>query len=316
MDNGFFRKKNGYTVVQNGITRDIGISLKAKGLYLVIQSYITMPEKKWSKEDFFNMTCEGIKAFESAWNELKQKGYLRVHIYSTGHTWKVEYELLDEASEDGTHTYYYNKNGELTRTNLDNLEDRKSVVKDENTRTPQNGGNGSEPERNSRTPHFGIYGNGIYGNGGNNNNTYNINTKCNNNLSINQSINQSGDADEQNGLTESDDVIERIRENIELDIFSSRKKEEAVELFGVMSETVKAGSDTVKIAGVSYPYKLVVAKFLLLRADHIEYVIEAMRKKKGRIYNIRAYMLTALYNAPDTINHYYQAEVNADFGGG
>ena len=92
---GFFRSKKGFTVVQNEITRDRDISLKAKGLYLVIQANITMPDKRWRKEDFKSMTCEGKKAFDGAWNELKEAGYLKVHMYSNGVTWTVEYELLD-----------------------------------------------------------------------------------------------------------------------------------------------------------------------------------------------------------------------------
>ena len=72
---GFFRSKKGFTVVQNEITRDRDISLKAKGLYLVIQANITMPDKRWRKEDFKSMTCEGKKAFDGAWNELKEAGY-------------------------------------------------------------------------------------------------------------------------------------------------------------------------------------------------------------------------------------------------
>ena len=54
MAEGFFRSKKGFTVVQNEITKDANISLKAKGLYLVIQAYISMPDKKWTKEDFRN----------------------------------------------------------------------------------------------------------------------------------------------------------------------------------------------------------------------------------------------------------------------
>ena len=80
MAEGFFRSKKGFTVVQNEITRDAKISLKAKGLYLVIQAYISMPDKKWTKEDFRNLTKEGKKAFDSAWKELKDFGYLKVHF--------------------------------------------------------------------------------------------------------------------------------------------------------------------------------------------------------------------------------------------
>ena len=95
MAEGFFRSKKGFTVVQNEITRDVKISLKAKGLYLVIQAYISMPDKKWTKEDFRNLTKEGKKAFDSAWKELKDFGYLKVHFMPDNGKWKTEYELLD-----------------------------------------------------------------------------------------------------------------------------------------------------------------------------------------------------------------------------
>ena len=35
-----------------------------------------------------------------------------------------------------------------------------------------------------------------------------------------------------------------------------------------------------------------------------------------KITNIKAYMVTALYNAPSTMNHYYQQEVQHDMYGG
>ena len=55
--------------------------------------------------------------------------------------------------------------------------------------------------------------------------------------------------------------------------------------------------------------------FLELDSSHIEYVIEAMKQTTTKIHNIRAYLLTALYNAPVTIGPYYSAAVRHDFGG-
>ena len=188
MADGFFRGKSGFTVVQNGIVRDKNVSMKAKGLYLIIQSYITMPDKKWRKTEFQKMVKEGEKAFESAWNELKSAGYLKIHMYSNGLTWSVEYDLLDEP-EPGAHSFYYNGKGEMVRTNLD------AAQNVDNFRTPQNGGNGS------RTPHFGTNGNGTYGNGtsgdgrdgngGNNNKDSLSNTDCKA-LCVTPSLNHSG----------------------------------------------------------------------------------------------------------------------------
>ena len=126
MAEGFFRSKKGFTVVQNEITRDAKISLKAKGLYLVIQAYISMPDKKWTKEDFRNLTKEGKKAFDSAWKELKDFGYLKVHFMPDNGKWKTEYELLDEP-DLGPHTLYHNSEGEVSSDNLTRAEKKRQT---------------------------------------------------------------------------------------------------------------------------------------------------------------------------------------------
>ena len=115
MSDGVFRNKKGFTVVQNSVTRNKELSLKAKGLYMLIQSYITMPEKSWLKSDFQEMVIEGYCAFESAWKELKRAGYIKQHIYSTGKAFRTEYELLDEP-QPGDSIFYYNKDGAVTKS--------------------------------------------------------------------------------------------------------------------------------------------------------------------------------------------------------
>ena len=44
-------------------------------------------------------------------------------------------------------------------------------------------------------------------------------------------------------------------------------------------------------------------------------MIDSMAKNPSDIRNIRAYLLTALYNAPVTIDNYYSALVNHDLYG-
>ena len=41
-----------------------------------------------------------------------------------------------------------------------------------------------------------------------------------------------------------------------------------------------------------------------------------MKDNTTKVKNIRSYLLTTLYNAPNTIDSYYQAEVNHDLHGG
>lgn len=88
------------------------------------------------------------------------------------------------------------------------------------------------------------------------------------------------------------------------------------ELYQVICEVVCVRHESVRIGGESYPYELVRAKFLKLNSSHLQYVMRSMRETTAKITNMKAYMITALYNAPSTMNHYYQQEVNHDIYGG
>ena len=114
--------------------------------------------------------------------------------------------------------------------------------------------------------------------------------------------------------------IEIIKENIEYDhrMKYGEWQDKALydELFEVICEVVCVKHKTVKIGGDDYPYELVKSKFLKLDSSHLEYVMERMKSTTTKIVNIKAYMVTALYNAPSTINHYYKQEVQHDMYGG
>ena len=60
------------------------------------------------------------------------------------------------------------------------------------------------------------------------------------------------------------------------------------------------------------PLDVVRSRFLKLTGEHIGYVVDCLRKNTTRIKNIRAYMLTALYNAPTTMDQYYTSLVSHD----
>ena len=120
-----------------------------------------------------------------------------------------------------------------------------------------------------------------------------------------------------------DDVqkcIELIKENISynhhMQYDSYGEKELYDELFQVICEVVCVRRPTIRVAGEEYPYELVKSRFLKLESSHLEYVIECMKNTATKITNIKAYMITALYNATTTISHFYQQEVNHDMYGG
>mgnify|MGYP000468263602 CR=1 FL=1 len=88
------------------------------------------------------------------------------------------------------------------------------------------------------------------------------------------------------------------------------------EFYQLICDVVCVSRTTIRIGGEDYPYNLVKGKFLKLNSSHLEYVIGCMKNTTTKITNIKAYMVTTLYNAPSTINHYYQQEVQHNMYGG
>ena len=84
------------------------------------------------------------------------------------------------------------------------------------------------------------------------------------------------------------------------------------EIVNLIVETVMCKNDKILIASNWYPTALVKKKFLMLTYSHIEYVLHCMSGNTSKVKNIKKYLLAALFNAPSTMNGYYQAEVNHD----
>lgn len=80
----------------------------------------------------------------------------------------------------------------------------------------------------------------------------------------------------------------------------------------LMLEIEASQSESIVIASSRLPVELVRERFRKLRYDHIQYVIDCILANTTKVRNIRKYMLAALFNAPATIDGYYQAEVNHD----
>ena len=107
---------------------------------------------------------------------------------------------------------------------------------------------------------------------------------------------------------------EVIHENID---YQYHAKEDVDELVELIIEVMMMPEDSmIRIAGVEKPVALVKSRFMKLNYSHIEYVLFCLNRNTTKVGNIKAYLLTALYNAPATINSYYQAEVNHDMYGG
>lgn len=329
MADGVIRHKPGFTAVQNTVARDENLSLRAKGLFLVIQADITIPNKVCKKSDFFNKACEGEKAFESAWNDLKEAGYLKTHVYTRDGKFVNEYELLDEAVP-GPHTFYYDKTGKVTRTNLDLVGQRAAQAEKQREywkeiKKQQEEAKKEEPDESDRTPEKGVtdrsYQNGTYANGTNGNSTNG--DGGNNNKTIPKTENKTDNPihhhqEEQNSKAEvADDdgsekcnvlpLEEQIKKNIEYDRLCMEHPEN-VKLFDyivkIMSEMLTAFGPRVYISRNHYENVESVRKNIgSLRYDDIVSLVEQLPDRTERkISDPASFMKTCLFNARERMN--------------
>lgn len=109
---------------------------------------------------------------------------------------------------------------------------------------------------------------------------------------------------------------ELVKQNISYDILrhDCKKSEEQLldEIVAIVVEFLSMPRETALIGGVKYPYQYVRNRFLLLDDAHIRYVLECFRKNTTEVRNIKAYLLSSMLNATNTIDLYYQAKAQHD----
>ena len=162
-----------------------------------------------------------------------------------------------------------------------------------------------------------------------NNQTKNNYTDMSDTNLINQSVGSMDSAGTQkkdnridgiDAIDETNAYMALIRDNLEYEHHMKYDqygdKEMYEEIYETVCDVVCVKRKTIRINGEDYPYELVKSRFLKLNSSHVEYVMGCMKGTVTKITNIRAYLVTALYNAPSTMSHYYQQEVQHDMYGG
>ncbi|MCM1027394.1 MAG: replication initiator protein A [Roseburia sp.] len=114
-----------------------------------------------------------------------------------------------------------------------------------------------------------------------------------------------------------------IRENISYGILLERYPYDRERLDGfveLMAEVCSSSRETVRVNQDEIGTEIVKGRLLKLDSSHIEYVMDCLDKNTTPVGNVRAYILSALFNAPVTISQYYASLVRNDmaegFGGG
>ena len=88
------------------------------------------------------------------------------------------------------------------------------------------------------------------------------------------------------------------------------------EIKSLIMSILLSDAPTIRVRKQDTPTAVVKSQMMKLEADHIRMVLEGMIRNKTDIKDIRQYLLTTIYNAPDCIDMYYQARVNHDMAAG
>ena len=272
-------KTKDFTVMCNHHLRNVKLSLKAKGLLSLM---LSLPEDwDYTTKGLACICRDGVDSIGSTLKELEQHGYLtRKRIrFENGRLGDIEYTIHEKPARQET--------GEdpPKRENPEQVKPKQEEP-----------GQGKPAQLNTDSS-----------------NTDGLNTY--------QSIYPAGpeaagcrDGMDQMELAEA--YREIICENIEYGILAERygkqRMDETVEL---MLEAVLSKRPYIRIAGDDFPREVVRSRFLKINSSHVEYVFGCIDRNTTKVGNIKAYLLTALYNAPVTMDSYYRAEVNHDLHG-
>ena len=270
-------KNRGYTVMANFHLRDKNLSLKAVGLLSKMLSF--NDGWQFSTRGLSAICKEGPDAILSALRELENYGYL------------VRHQARDEKGRMSSMVFEIYEKPQEVLPEAGNPYTENPDADNPVTEKPYTG---NPAQRNTDQV---------------------ITEKTNTSRNNYQSINLDG----MDRMDERESYRELLWENLELDILAHDTRldmDRVNELLEIMLDAVCSTSPTIRINGEDMPQQVVKSRFLKLNSSHIEYVLQAMNENPSAIRNIRAYLLTALYNAPLTMDNYYSALVNHDLYGG
>lgn len=91
-----------------------------------------------------------------------------------------------------------------------------------------------------------------------------------------------------------------------------RKETQLAEIVELTTEVLTSNKPSIAVNGEQRDIEYVKERFRKLDINSIKYVLECLGNYTGGAVNIRAFLITTLFNAPVTIDTYYELAVNHD----
>lgn len=329
MSTVFRVEKNGnFTVMSNIHLKDRKLSLKAKGLLSVILSL--PPEWDYTVKGLAKIVADGVDSVRTAVKELESFGYItrRQTRDELGKMSQNEYHVYEnpkqnpdfEQPDNVQYTEQTNVqnseqyNSYTKQTNVQNAEQYNSYTEQTNGNFKQSYEDYEQPKSSKSEKADNIFLASpltenplteIPSTAERTTDTYYniLNTKKSNpQSSITHSrasqnfMEKWTERRNDRGNEDRENFISLICWNIEFDSFA--EKEKVSELVKLMADVAFLRRKTVHINGGEVTVEEVRKRFLELRKEHIEQVLTTLAINANSIRNLRAYLITLLYNAP------------------
>ena len=277
-----------YTVMSNHHLKDSALSLKAKGL---LSMMLSLPEEwNYTTRGLAKLCKEGVDAIGGALKELEKAGYIvrRQLRGPGGRISDTEYTIYEKprpAAEEPP--------GELGPDTPPPDTDSPDTGNPDMVEPYMVGPDTDMPAEL---------------------NTKRLNTKKSNTHRANTHsfLPPTPPAE---GRTDVYEKREEIREQIEYDLICTPINRTQVDEFvEIMLEVAMTRSPTIKIGrDAEYPTAFVQQRFEQITSSHIEKVLDGISENTTRVWNTKAYLLAALFNAPSSTDNHYTLLVNHDF---
>ena len=286
-------KTRNYTVMSNHHLRDKSLSLKAKGLLSLM---LSLPEDwDYTTKGLACICKDGVDSICATVRELEGAGYIvrARERHADGTLGGIEYTILEQPREP-------------------------EAPKWENPIQAEN--SGDAPKRAFPEQVKPVLGKPEQENPA----QLNIQEQSKEILSTDftksfPSFSQESKTTQENELERRDGYQEQIMANVDYDYlvgYTEVDRGRLDELVGLMLDTVCSTKPTIRVAGEELPTEVVRSRLLRLTGAHLLYVLDRINENTTEVRHVKQYLLTALYNAPLTMDNHYALMVGHDLSGG
>ena len=122
-------------------------------------------------------------------------------------------------------------------------------------------------------------------------------------------------SEETDGMSQREQLEEYFSQSLEVELLLRLCPDDEdiiYQIVDLLVDTCATKRKILRIAGDDRPAEVVRSWFMKLNADHIKFVLKCLAENSSPIRNMKQYLLASLYNAPTTMQLYYQNQTNHD----